>query len=59
MTKQLNKGKNPLGSRDKQSWQEPKLTFVQPKLTKHGGLSDLTGGNFGSFFPPGGGFPTT
>lgn len=33
----------------KQTWEEPKLAFVEPKLAKQGGLKDLTGGN-GSFF---------
>ena len=29
-------------------WQEPKLLFVEPKLTKHGQLEEVTG-FFGSF----------
>ena len=34
----------------KQPWQEPKLTFVEPTLTKHGTLQELTGqGFFGGF----------
>jgi hypothetical protein len=36
----------------KQPWQEPKLTFIEPILTKHGTLQELTGqGFFGSFTP--------
>jgi hypothetical protein len=26
-------------------WQEPKLTFVEPKLTTHGNVQDVTGQN--------------
>jgi hypothetical protein len=40
----------PQPSPDKQRWQEPKLTFVEPKLTNHGPLEEITGG-FGSFTP--------
>jgi hypothetical protein len=37
----------------KQPWQEPKLTFIEPTLTKHGTLQELTGqGFFGPFTPP-------
>jgi len=34
----------------KKSWEEPKLDFVAPKLTKHGDLKNLTG-FFGPFSP--------
>jgi hypothetical protein len=27
----------------KKPWQEPKLVFVEPKLTKHGELEEVTG----------------
>ena len=37
----------------KKPWEEPKLAFVEPKLTKHGDLKNLTG-FFGSFSPGGG-----
>jgi len=33
----------------KQPWQEPKLVFVEPKLTKHGQLEEVTAGFFGTF----------
>jgi hypothetical protein len=36
---------------DKQPWQEPKLTFVEPKLIKHGKLAEVTAGFFGGFTP--------
>ena len=36
---------------DKQPWQEPKLAFVEPKLTPHGDLKQVTGGFFGTFIP--------
>ena len=40
-------------SPDKKPWQEPKLTFVEPKLTKHGSLEEVTGqAFFGGFTPP-------
>jgi hypothetical protein len=32
-------------------WQEPKLTFIEPKLTKHGKLEEVTAGFFGGFTP--------
>lgn len=44
----------PVGSltTDKKPWQEPKLAFIEPKLTKHGKLEKLTGeGFFGGFTP--------
>ena len=34
----------------KQQWQEPKLAFVKPKLSKHGELKEATG-FFGDFTP--------
>jgi len=34
----------------RQPWQEPKLAFVEPKLTKHGKLEKVTG-FLGSFNP--------
>ena len=37
----------------KKKWQEPKLNFVKPKLTKHGKLEEVTGQFFGPFSPPG------
>jgi hypothetical protein len=39
-------------SAGKKPWQEPKLAFVEPKLTKHGTLEEVTGqGFFGGFTP--------
>jgi hypothetical protein len=36
----------------KRSWETPKLTFVEPKLTKEGDLVQLTAqGFFGTFVP--------
>lgn len=35
----------------KQPWQEPKLAFVEPKLTKHGDLKEVTSGFFCAFEP--------
>ena len=35
----------------KSSWVEPRLKFVEPKLTEHGGLQRITGGFFGTFSP--------
>jgi hypothetical protein len=35
----------------KKKWQEPKLTFIKPKLTKHGKLEEVTGQFFGAFSP--------
>ena len=36
---------------DKKAFREPKLTFVEPKLTKHGDATKITGQFFGSFSP--------
>jgi hypothetical protein len=33
----------PSSTEGKKRWQEPKLSFVKPKLTKHGKLEDVTG----------------
>jgi hypothetical protein len=41
----------PLPSAGKTPWQEPKLAFVKPKLTKHGDLKEVTSGFFCSFVP--------
>jgi hypothetical protein len=35
----------------KEPWQEPKLTFIEPKLTKHGQREEVTAGFFGGFTP--------
>ena len=38
---------------DKKPFEEPKLRFIEPKLTKHGDATKITGGGefFGSFSP--------
>jgi hypothetical protein len=36
----------------KKPWQEPKLAFVEPKLTKHGKLEEVTGQTFFRGFSP-------
>lgn len=41
----------PSSKADKKSWQEPKLAFVMPKLTKHGDLEKVTSGFFCTFGP--------
>jgi hypothetical protein len=35
----------------KAPWHEPKLVFVEPKLTPHGELKYVTGSNFGTVIP--------
>jgi hypothetical protein len=35
----------------KEPWQEPKLAFIEPKLTTHGQLEEVTAGFFGGFTP--------
>lgn len=46
---------SPAPPTEKKSWEEPKLTFVEPKLTRHGKLEKVTGepkdGFFGQFSP--------
>ena len=41
----------PFSTEGKKRWQEPKLSFVKPKLTKHGKLEEVTGQFFGAFSP--------
>ena len=45
----------PASPPEKKSWEDPKLAFVEPKLTKHGDLEKVTGrpkdGFFGPFSP--------
>lgn len=36
---------------DRSRWQEPRLKFMEPKLTERGSVKDLTGGFFGTFRP--------
>jgi len=59
MKKQMNQLEQPKAQQPdpsppggKKRWQEPKLVFVQPKLTKHGKLEEVTGQFFGAFSPP-------
>ena len=35
----------------KEPWQEPKLAFIEPKLTTHGKLDEVTAGFLGGFTP--------
>ena len=51
-TKQGSEQSVPSSSTGKKEWQEPKLAFVKPKLTKHGKLEEVTGQFFGAFTPP-------
>jgi hypothetical protein len=46
-------GQTPVSSsrESKKKWQQPKLTFVKPKLTQHGKLEEVTGQFFGAFSP--------
>ncbi|MDH3282230.1 MAG: hypothetical protein OEQ18_14030 [Gammaproteobacteria bacterium] len=39
------------GEVTKKDWQQPKVAFVKPKVTKHGAVKELTGGFFGTFTP--------
>ena len=32
------------------SFVEPKLTFIEPKLIKHGDVKDITAGKWGSYY---------
>ncbi len=36
-------------SQAKKPFKEPKLTFIEPKLTKHGDATKITAGFFGTF----------
>jgi hypothetical protein len=46
-------GRDPNGGppEARKAWHEPKLTFVEPKLTLHGELTEVTGQFFGAFTP--------
>lgn len=48
-----NKDQAESSSLNKRQWQSPKLTFVEPSLTKQGELSQVTGQFFGAFSVPG------
>ncbi len=51
LSQQQSQNGQALKGRDKKAWKEPKLAFVEPKLTKAGDLKSLTGGFFGTFSP--------
>lgn len=36
---------------EKKEFNEPKLTFIEPRLTKHGDATKITGAFFGTFTP--------
>jgi hypothetical protein len=36
---------------EKQPWVAPRVAFVEPRLTKHGELTKVTGAFFGAFSP--------
>jgi hypothetical protein len=42
---------SPQATEGEKEWQEPKLTFVEPKLTKQGDFVEITGQFFGAFSP--------
>ena len=46
-------GDNGESAQTKRHFTEPKLTFIEPKLTKHGDATKITGTNgfFGTFVP--------
>jgi hypothetical protein len=41
----------PAAVENRKPWQEPKLAFVEPTLTKHGELTEVTGQFFTVFTP--------
>jgi hypothetical protein len=40
----------PEASGGRKPWEEPKLAFVEPKLTRHGKLEKITRGKHNGFF---------
>jgi hypothetical protein len=38
-------------AKKRQPFVEPKLTFVEPRLVKHGSVEKITAGFFGTFYP--------
>ena len=52
-SKQINQDKSKSGQpvqESNKSWEEPKVDFVEPKLTNHGEIKSITG-FFGPFSP--------
>ncbi len=47
-----NQGKCLDSSHDRKTFTKPKLTFIEPELTKHGDATKITAGFFGTFQPP-------
>ena len=46
------RGDDARGTKSKKSeWQDPKLEFVEPRLTERGPLKEMAGGFFGTFSP--------
>ncbi len=45
-------GKRLDSSHDRKTFTKPKLTFIEPELTKHGDATKITAGFFGTFQPP-------
>lgn len=37
----------------KHEWQDPKMTFIEPKISDQGGLVEITGQFLGGFSPDG------
>jgi hypothetical protein len=50
-SEELSQGLNGRSDEPKSEWQEPKLTFIEPRLTQHGELTKVTGQFFGGFSP--------
>jgi hypothetical protein len=50
--KKVPQEQEPAPTLGKKPWQEPKLAFVEPKLTKHGSLEEITGDSFFGGFTP-------
>jgi hypothetical protein len=46
-----NVGEDTPSSLNKKAWMPPKLAFIEPKLSKHGELTEITGQFFGAFSP--------
>jgi hypothetical protein len=50
-TNEANRPQEEVQAEEKRPFEEPKLTYVTPKLIEHGKVTDITQAFFGEFYP--------
>jgi hypothetical protein len=50
-SEQIQEKKNETVKKQKRKFIEPKLTYIEPKLVKHGDVKDITAAFLGVFYP--------